>query len=225
MPEFKTENAIVLGAKALGENAFVLSLLTRENGRHLGVIKRKNPPQIGDIVQARWNARLPEQMGTFYIENTHSTAAALLDDYNRLNCLSCLCELLNSTLPERQTCTSFYDEIFLFLKSLLQEDYLKQYIILEKNLLTILGFGLDLSVCAGGGNKNDLAYVSPKTGRAVSREKGLPYQKQLLPLPRFLWQEVTASEKDLQMGLALTGYFLRGHTIKGSLPQTRQFLK
>ena len=77
MPEFKTLNAIVLGAKALGENAFVLSLLTHENGRHLGVLKRKNPPQIGDIVQAKWNARLPEQMGTFYIENVHSTAAPI----------------------------------------------------------------------------------------------------------------------------------------------------
>ena len=225
MPEFKTENAIVLAAKALGENAFVLSLLTRENGRHLGVIKRKNPPQIGDIVQARWNARLPEQMGTFYIEHTHSTAAPILDDIGRLNCLSCLCELLNTTLPERQSCEHFYEKVFLFLNDLFNEDYLKHYVILEKDLLTILGVGLDLSSCAGGGNKNDLAYVSPKTGRAVSREKGEPYQKQLLPLPRFLWQDYSATEKDLQMGLALTGYFLRGLTINGTLPQIRQFLK
>ena len=225
MPEFKTENAIVLGAKALGENAFVLSLLTRENGRHLGVIKRKNPPQIGDIVSARWNARIPEQMGTFYIEHTHSTAAPILDDMSRLNCLSCLCELLNITLPERQPCENFYEKVFLFLNELFQEDYLKHYILLEKDLLAVLGFGLDLSACAGGGDKNDLAYVSPKTGRAVSREKGLPYQRQLLPLPPFLWKDCSATEKDLQMGLSLTGYFLREHTTKGTLPQTRQFLK
>lgn len=225
MPEFKTLNAIVLGAKALGENAFVLSLLTRENGRHLGVLKRKNPPQIGDIVSARWNARLPEQMGTFYIEHTHSTAAPILDDIGRLNSLSCLCELLNTTLPERQSCESYYEKVLLFFNNLFQEDYLKHYILLEKDLLAVLGFGLDLSACAGGGDKNDLAYISPKTGRAVSREKGLPYQKQLLPLPRFLWQDCPATEKDLQMGLSLTGYFLRGHTIRGTLPQTRQFLK
>ena len=225
MPEFKTENAIVVGVKAVGENAFVLSLLTKENGRHLGVIKRKNPPQIGDIISARWNARLAEQMGTFYIENIHSTAAVILDDYKRLNCLSCLCELLNTTLPERQICDLFYEKILLFLKNLLEENYLKQYIILEKDLLAVLGFGLDLSACAGGGNKNDLAYVSPKTGRAVSREKGSPYHKQLLPLPRFLWQEAPASEKDLEMGLYLTGYFLRIHTMKGTLPKTRSFLK
>ena len=225
MPEFKTENAIVLGAKALGENAFVLSLLTRENGRYLGVLKRKTPPQIGDIVQARWNARLLEQMGTFYVENIHSTAAPILDDIKRLNCLSCLCELLNTTLPERQPCEKFYEKVFLFLNELLDEDYLKHYIFLEKELLAVLGFGLDLSDCAGGGDKNDLAYVSPKTGRAVSREKGYPYHKQLLPLPPFLWTQATATEKDLQMGLSLTGYFLREHTTKGTLPQTRQFLK
>ena len=225
MPEFKTLNAIVLGAKALGENAFVLSLLTRENGRHLGVLKRKNPPQIGDIVSARWNARLPEQMGTFYIEHTHSTAAPILDDIGRLNSLSCLCELLNTTLPERQSCEVFYEKVLLFLNNLSKEDYLKHYILLERDLLAVLGFGLDLSACAGGGDKNDLAYVSPKTGRAVSKEKGLPYHKQLLPLPRFLWQECSATEKDLQMGLSLMGYFLRGHTIRGTLPQTRQFLK
>ena len=225
MPEFKTLNAIVLGAKALGENAFVLSLLTRENGRHLGVIKRKNPPQIGDIVSARWNARLPEQMGNFYIESLHTTAAPFLDDMGRLNCLSCLCELLNLTLPERQNFQKIYEEVFLFLNKLSNEDYLIHYIFLEVHLLTALGFGLDLSECAGGGNKNDLAYVSPKTGRAVSREKGLPYHKQLLPLPRFLWQEASATNEDIRKALILTGYFLRQHTIRGVLPRAREFLK
>ena len=225
MPEFKTERAIVLGAKALGENAFVLSLLTRENGRHLGVVKRKNPPQIGDIVGARWNARLPEQMGTFYIENTHSTAAAILDDMGRLSCLSCLCELLNNTLPERQTFKDFYDKVLLFLNKLFDEDYLTHYVFLEKDLLTALGFGLDLSCCAGGGDKNDLAYVSPKTGRAVSREKGLPYHNQLLPLPRFLWQNIPPTKDEIKKALNLTGYFLRQHTLNGHLPHNREFLK
>ena len=225
MPEFKSEKAIVLGAKALGENAFVLSLLTCENGRHLGVIKRKNPPQIGDIVQARWSARLADQMGTFYIENMHTTAALFLDDIGRLNCLSSLCELLNTTLPERQSFQILYEKVLLFLNNLSDEDYLTHYVLLEKDLLAALGFALDLSGCAGGGDHNDLAYVSPKTGRAVSREKGLPYHKQLLPLPRFLWQNVPADSKQIQMGLNLMGYFLRQHTLNGFLPNGRQFLK
>ena len=225
MPEFKTEKAIVLGAKALGENSFVLSLLTRENGRHLGVIKRKNPPQIGDIVSARWSARLPEQMGTFYIENMHTTAAQFLDDIKRLNCLSSLCDLINNTLPERQNFQKFYDKVSLFLNQLEKEDYLEHYVFLEKELLEALGFALDLSSCAGGGDKDDLAYVSPKTGHAVSREKGLPYHKQLLPLPRFLWQKATATQKDIEQALTLTGYFLKQHTLNGLLPQTRRFLK
>ncbi|MGN0919989.1 MAG: DNA repair protein RecO [Alphaproteobacteria bacterium] len=225
MPEFKTDKAIVLGAKALGENAFVLSLLTQENGRHLGVIKRKIPPEIGDIVSARWSARLPEQLGTFYIESLHTTAAPFLDDIKRLNCLSCLCEVLNNTLPERQSFKKIYEEVFLFLNHLSDENYLIHYIFLEMDLLAALGFGLDLSECAGGGDKNDLAYVSPKTGRAVSREKGLPYHKQLLPLPRFLWQPAIPTQQDLQNALFLTGYFLRQHTVHGILPRNREFLK
>ena len=225
MPEFKTEKAIVLSAKALGENGFIISLLTRENGRHLGVLKRKSPPQIGDIVAARWSARLPEQMGTFYIENMHSTAAFFLDDINRLNCLACLCELLNITLPERQCFSQLYDKVFLFLNQLFQEDYLKHYIFLEKDLLAALGFGLDLSTCAAGGDSTNLAYVSPKTGRAVSREKGLPYHQRLLPLPRFLWQKSPATPNDLKQALNLTGYFLKQYTINGTLPRHREFLK
>ncbi len=225
MPEFKTENAIVLGAKALGENAFVLSLLTKENGRHLGVLKRKIPPQIGDIVQARWSARLPEQMGTFYIENLHTTAAPFLDDIGRLNCLSSLCELLNTTLPERQSFKKLYEKVLLFLNNLEDENYLTHYVFLEVDLLSALGFALDLSECAGGGDSHDLAYVSPKTGRAVSYEKGRPYHNQLLPLPRFLWQNTEASKEDIQVALHLTGYFLRQHTIHGTLPHNREFLK
>ena len=225
MPEFKTDKAIVLGAKILGERSFILSLLTRENGRYLGVIKQKTPPQIGDIVSARWSARLPEQMGTFYIENLRTTAAFFLDDMGRLNCLSCLCELLNTTLPERQSFQKFYEKVLTFLDHLSDENYLTQYVFLEKDLLAALGFGLDLSCCAGGGNNNDLAYVSPKTGHAVSREKGLPYHKQLLPLPSFLWQNVPATSQDLQMGLHLTGYFLRQHTLHNALPKIRSFLK
>ena len=225
MPEFKADKAIVLGAKILGEKSFILSLLTRENGRHLGVIKQKTPPQVGDIVQARWSARLSEQIGSFYIENLHTTSAVFLDDINRLNCLSCLCELLNTTLPERQNFPLFYDKVLAFLNLLDQDDYLMHYVFLEKDLLTALGFGLDLSSCAGGGDNNDLAYVSPKTGRSVSREKGAPYHNQLLPLPKFLWQDVPATPKDLQIGLNLTGYFLKQHTIHNALPKLRSFLK
>lgn len=224
MPEFKSENAIILGAKKLGEKSFVISLLTKENGRFLGVYKGKNPPQPADIVNARWQARLSEQLGTFYLENLKSIAGFYLDDWGRLSCLRSICELLNKSLPERQIYPNLYDIVFNLINKLDKEFYVKDYIIFELQLLSELGFGLDLSECAGGGNKNNLAYVSPKTGKAVSLEKGFPYRDKLLILPKFLWQEVSPNLDDLQNGLKLTGYFLQKNVLNGPLPDGRNYL-
>jgi len=224
MPEIKSEKAIVLGAKKLGEKSFVVSLLTRENGRYLGVYKGKNPPQPADIVDARWQARLSEQLGTFYLENLKSIAGFYLDDWGRLSCLRSICELLNRTLPERQIYPDLYDIVFNLINNLDSEAYVKDYIIFELNLLTELGFGLDLSSCAGGGDKNNLAYVSPKTGHAVSLEKGMPYRDKLLLLPKFLWQDTIADENDLKNGLKLSGYFLQKNVLNGPLPDSRNYL-
>ena len=98
-----------------------------------------------------------------------------------------------------------------FLDCLSNENWLSEYVKIEVSLLKTLGFGLDLSTCAGGGDKNNLAYVSPKTGRAVSQEKGAPYKEKLLPLPSFLYKNETANDKDIADGLRLTGYFLSQH--------------
>ncbi len=224
MPEIKSENAIVLGAKKLGEKSFVISLLTKENGRYLGVYKGKNPPQPADIVNARWQARLSEQLGTFYLENLTSVSAFYLDDWGRLSCLSCLCELLNHTLPERQIHTNIYNIVFNLINNLNDKLYVKNYILFELTLLSELGFGLALSECAGGGDKNNLAYISPKTGCAVSFEKGYPYRDKLFTLPKFFWQNVSADENDLKDALKITGYFLQKHVLNGPLPNARNYL-
>lgn len=224
MPEIKSENAIVLGAKKLGEKSFVVSVLTKENGRYLGVYKGKNPPQQADIVNARWQARLSEQLGTFYLENLKSVAGFYLDDWGRLSCLRSVCELLNHSLPERQIYKTLYGIVFNLINNLDSEFYVKDYIIFELNLLSELGFALDLSECAGGGDKNNLAYVSPKTGHAISFEKGFPYRDKLLPLPKFLWQNVFADENDLKNALKITGYFLQKNVLNGPLPDGRNYL-
>ena len=224
MPEIKSENAIVLGAKKLGEKSFVVSLFTKENGRYLGVYKGKNPPQPADIVNFRWQARLSEQLGTFYLENLKSIAGFYLDDWGRLSCLRSICELLNKTLPERQIHTKLYTIVFNLINNLNNELYVKDYVIFELNLLAELGFGLDLSECAGGGDKNNLAYISPKTGRAVSFEKGFPYRDKLLTLPKFLWQDALANENDLKNALKLTGYILQKNILNTPLPDGRNYL-
>ena len=208
MPEFTCQNGIVLGARPLGEETYIISVFTKEYGRHLGVIKKKHPPEIGTLVHAQWKARLAEQLGSFYLEEIKAYAPLLLDDMPRLNVLANLCVTLDKVLPERQIYDSLHAETLSFLEGINEKDFYKKYVLFEKKLLSALGFSLDLTGCAGGGNKEDLAYVSPKTGRAVSREKGLPYKDKLLPLPLFLWKEAEASIKDILNGLALTGYFL-----------------
>ena len=134
MPEWTTENAIVLSAKALGENSYILSLFTSENGRHLGVIKKKHPPEIGTLVHATWKARLPEQLGTYYIEEVKAYAPFFLDDMGRLNTLACVCAMLDKALPERQAYTQLHHYVLGLLNDLSGDDFLKRYVLFEVQL-------------------------------------------------------------------------------------------
>lgn len=224
MPEFSSENALVLSRRPLGETSWIISVLTSDHGRHVGVLKQKKPPEIASFISVRWQARLAEQMGRFYIEETKAFSVGFMDDKKRLACLGALCALLDDTLPERQSYPELYHAVIAFLNTLENPDFLKKYVRLESALLTALGFGLDTSQCAGGGDNNDLAYISPKTGRAVSREMGIPYHDKLLILPRFLWQESIASLDDIRQGLHLTGYFLEQHAVHHTLPKIREQL-
>ncbi len=221
MPDFTWEKALVLSSRRLGERSFITAIFTREQGRALGVVNKKQPPNTGTFVAGRWQARLAEQLGHFYLEETHSFAARYLDDRQRLACLFCVCALLDDLLPEHQAFPDLYDTVFTFLNQLDTDDFLMRYIRFEQALLSEVGFGLDTSGCAGGGDPTDLAYISPKTGRAVSRSVGAPYRTKLLPLPRFMWQDSPATATDIQNGLNLTGYFLQTFALKHALPRTR----
>ena len=101
---------------------------------------------------------------------------------------------------------------------------MKKYVLFELKLLSALGFGLDTSACAGGGDKNNLAYISPKTGRAVSKEKGAPYRDKLLPLPAFIWKQAPATADDLRKGFALTAHFLTNCVADGIILRVRSQL-
>ena len=224
MPDLSLEKAFVLSARRFGERSWIVSLFSKEHGRMSGLYRHKQAPEPATIVSARWQARLAEQLGRFSLEETKPVAARYLDDKKRLSCLVSLCALLYDFLPENQPFPHLYQVVSDFVEQLDSADFLKAYILLEKELLSEVGFGLDLSGCAGGGNPNDLAYISPKTGRAVSREKGLPYHDKLLPLPRFMWQDVPADEKEIRLGLKLTGFFLEQHSPRHRLPESRRFL-
>ncbi len=221
MPDFYAENALVLSSRPLGDKKFIVSLFTKEKGRHLGVVKKKSPPMTASFLTVRWQARLQEQLGVFYVEDEKSANLAFLEDSKRLNALSSLCYLLDVLLPEREVYQQLFDETIDFLSHLEDNDFQERYIVWEIALLEALGFGLDLTKCAGGGDPYDLAYVSPKSGRAVSRQMGLPYQDKLLPLPPFLIKNIPAEEKMLFQGLNLTGYFLLHYAGLKNLPVLR----
>ena len=230
-----SDEGIVLSVRPHGETAVVLDLLTRDHGRHLGLVhggrgRRLRPVlQIGNHVEATWKGRLAEQLGYFTIELRKGYAAAAMEDPLALAGLTSLCALA-SLLAERDPHPDLY-EVTLFVLSYLDDSRIwpALYVRWELNLLAELGFGLDLGSCAATGTTEDLVWVSPKSGRAVSAAAGQPYRDRLLRLPRFLLgsQGEWVTSRDVLDGLELTGSFLKARVLAPrdrAMPEARHRL-
>lgn len=212
------DQAIVLSARPHGENGLVVTLLTRDHGRHAGFVpggvsRRARPVwQSGNLVEVGWRARLSEQLGNYSGELREPHAARALDDAVQLSGLAAACAVVDAALPDREPHPAMFDGFAAFLGVLGHLGWPAIYVRLELGLLQELGFGLDLEKCAATGDTEDLAYVSPKTGRAVSRAAAGPYKEKLLPLPGFLSTGgLPADDSELRQGLDLTGFFLERH--------------
>jgi DNA repair protein RecO (recombination protein O) len=228
------DRAFVLAARGHGENAAIVELLTGEHGRHAGLVRGGQSPKLRGVLQpgsevtAVWRGRLSEHLGTIACELVRPHAAGLLDDPDRLAGLTATAALVTAALPEREP----YPEVFASFEGLLHAldsgiDWPAHYVAWERDLLGALGFGLDLSRCAVSGATTDLAYVSPRTGRAVSRAAGLPYHDKLLKLPEFLWSDGPADPQQIAFGMILTEHFLVRHVFQPqgrSLPAARSRL-
>lgn len=229
-----TDEAIVLSVRAHGEAAAVVELLTREHGRHLGLVhggrsRRLRPVlQTGNHVDVTWKSRLAEQLGHFAIELRRGFAAEAMahSDPARLAALSTMA-MLARLLPERDAHPALY-EVSLFVLGFFDDASVWPALMVrwELALLAELGFGLDLSECAATGSNDHLVYVSPKSGRAVSASAGEPYKDRLLALPGFLVgrSQGRVSAGDLAAGFALTGHFLETRIFSFSsagLPEVR----
>jgi DNA repair protein RecO (recombination protein O) len=213
-----TDQGIVLSARPHGEGGLIVSLLTLEHGRHAGFVpgggSRRGRPtwQVGNLVEVNWRARLTEQLGNYSGELRAANAARALDDAVELAGLSAACALLDAALPEREPHPAMFDGFSAFLGALGHPGWPAIYVRVELGLLQELGFGLDLTQCAATGATDDLGYVSPKTGRAVSRAAAGPYKEKLIELPAFLSTGgLPADGEELRKGLDLTGYFLERH--------------
>lgn len=216
-----TDNGIMIGARRLGENDLVIELLTEQHGRHFGMVRggrsRRLQPmlQLGNLLRVRWRARLEEQLGWMTVEPVSMRAGLVMDHSERLLGLVCACALARLA-AEREPHDALYDALNLAIERLSQRDNPALTIIFyEISALAELGFGLDLSECAATGQRDDLRYVSPKTGRAVCSEAGLPYAAKLLPLPQFLLTEKAGAipSSDLAAAFRLTGFFLSEHIL------------
>jgi len=214
------DQGFVLAARRHGESDAILTLLTREHGRHLGIVKggsgrrHRAVVEIGNRITADWHARLSEHLGRFQVELSAPHAAMVLSDPMRLAALSSACATLDAALPEREPHADVFDDFAELAGALSdqKESWPADFVRWEARLLTTLGFGLDLSHCAVTGETEGLAYVSPKTGRAVSREAAAPYKEKLIELPAFLSTGgLPADGEALRKGLDLTGYFLERH--------------
>ena len=215
-----SDEGIILGVKRHGETSVIADVLTRDHGRYLGLVRggrsRVQRPvlQAGNSVAAVWRARIEDHLGGFVLEPVKLRAASIMDDPFRLAGLMTLTALAQ-LLPEREAHRRLHEASLLVLDQLEADGVWPALLVRwEMGLLEELGFGLDIAQCAATGAREGLAYVSPKTGRAVSLEAGEPWKDRLLALPAFLGTEGGSPDRaDIQAGFKLTGYFLERHVM------------
>lgn len=228
------DSAIILSVRAHGESGAIVSLLTENHGRYAGYIrgrsgtKMRGTLEVGNKVDAQWQSRTSDQLGWLKLELSCAYAARNMGDALRLSALQSACALCDAALPEREGHSGLMHGLEAMFDNLDSDIWLAAYVMWEIALLKELGFSLDLTACAGGGD-DDLIYVSPKTGRAVSRAAGEVYKEKLLTLPRFLSPQRDGSPTDEELldGLKMTGYFL-DHWVfahhSGGTPEARNML-
>jgi DNA repair protein RecO (recombination protein O) len=215
-----TDDGIVLGTRRHGEANAIVEVMTHEHGRHLGLVRggggsRLRPLlQPGNVLRVVWRARLDEHLGNYTVEPLHLHGASQLGAsyvVYGVTHLAALCRLL----PERDPHPEVHDHLAAVLGHFDDPQVAAIGMVrFELQMLAELGFGLDLESCAATGNVHDLGFVSPKSGRAVSRGAAAPWQDRLFRLPAFLSEAVTPSLDDIADGFALTGFFLGRHVLE-----------
>jgi DNA repair protein RecO (recombination protein O) len=208
------DEGVLMSMRTHGEASAIIEVFTLSHGRHAGVVRggasRKMAAtlQPGTQLAVTWRARLEDHLGSFTVEPTHSRAA-LLENRLGLAGLSAICAMLHVTLPERAPHPSLWHATMALLHALeTNPDWPALYLRWELTLLDEMGFGLDLSRCAVTGSRDDLAFISPKTGRAVSHAGAGEWANRLFPLPQCLMGQGGATHAEITQGLTITGHFL-----------------
>lgn len=224
-----SDDAIVLSVRAHGESSAIADVLTREHGRHAGLVrggasrKSRAALQPGNSLHLVWRARLSEHLGNFTAEPARARSGRLMERRASLVGLNAFTAICQAALPEREPHESVYEAALVLLDAMAEGDFADWaplFVRWEGGLLDELGFGLDLSACAATGATDDLTYVSPRSGRAVSAAAAEPYRDRLFPLPPFLLgTQAAVTMADILAGLRLTGHFLAERVL---LPHGKQ---
>lgn len=230
-----SDQGIVLSARPHGEGGAVVALLTENSGRHAGYVhggmssSKRSMLEVGTQVKAQWQARVSDGLGTYTLEAERGLSSDVLQNSLKLAALQSASSLCDVALPEREGHAGLYHGLMALIDAFEGEHWGVSYIMWEISLLRELGFRLELDKCAGGGDASELMYVSPKSGRAVSKAQAAPYKEKLLELPHFLRPpsmrgDDAGNEEDVLCGLKMTGHFLEhwvfNHHTKG-VPEMR----
>lgn len=226
--------AIILDVRPYGEGDAVATVMTETHGLHRGLARggasrgKAGTWQPGNVVQVHWTARLSDQLGSFTGELIHPGASYAMEEAMSVAMLTAMCAVAEGALPEREPLPRVFAGLLLLIPRLpLGESILTELIQWELVVLADLGYGLDLSACAITGRTEGFAYVSPRTGRAVTQEGAGDWAARLLPLPSFLTSSAPPDCTGWRDGLRLTGHFLArdafGHQHR-PLPQARRML-
>jgi len=232
-----SDKGIVLSSRKHGETAAIVSLLTQSHGRHSGLVRGGSSSharaiyQIGNLVTADWRARLEEHLGTFSCELVQPNAAKMMDERLGLHALIASTSMIERLLPERDSYPETFKNLCSLITKLTTRDYwLPEYIYWEIGFLSDLGYGLDFTRCAATGVTDNLLFVSPRSGGAVSQKAGEPYKDKLFSLPPFLLRrDKTPSVSQILDGFRITSHFLAAcarETGVDNLPSARgEFIK
>ncbi len=214
------DEGIIISLKKYGENSLIVKVFSRHHGIYRGFVKSvrsskdKTIFQIGNLITFEHRARIEENLGQFFSADlAKSYCSKMMFDKLRLDCVRSIFSIIDSVFLERENHEMLFKKLQEFLQKLADDnsqktDFLADYIKLELKILKTLGYGIDLSSCAVTDSTINLAFVSPKSARAVTSEVGEPYKHKLLKLPNFLVEDVKCDENHLLDGLRLSGYFL-----------------
>ena len=230
-------NGLILNFSKYNEKSYILEIFTEEHGKHKGIIRglhSKNKRSIiepGNEVFATWSGRLETHLGNYNVEPIKLWSSHVLQFKDKLSAISSICSLISLTMAERQPNPIIYfsSKKLIEIVASKREDWIREYVFWEMQLLSEIGYGLDLERCAVTSKSSDLVYVSPSSGRAVTNEGAGDFRNKLLPLPKFMTDfKANYDNDDIYNALNLTEFFFKKRFFLPNnlnFPQSRNRLK